>query len=167
MIELQGTHNKAIVYADDSTVDAVTKGQVTALLNQESVSNSTIRIMPDCHAGAGSVIGTTMTITDNVIPNIVGVDIGCGVLVVKLDETRIDLPKLDSLIKKEIPAGFEIRNTPHKNSSAITLENLRCAKYVNIERAYNSIGTLGGGNHFIEIDEDENQNKYLVIHTGS
>ena len=101
MIELKGKYNNCKVFTD--SIDNATIGQLTALLNQESVKNNQIRIMPDTHAGKGSVIGTTMTLTNRkVIPNIVGVDIGCGMLAIKLKEQRIDLPKLDSVIRKYV-----------------------------------------------------------------
>lgn len=165
MIELVGKHNKAKVFTD--IIDSATIGQVTALLNQESIKDSKIRIMPDCHAGAGCVIGTTMTITDKIIPNLVGVDIGCGIALVQLKSNRVELPKLDSVIQKEVPAGFNIRNSEHKNCKHLLLEDLKCKKEINLDRAYKSLGTLGGGNHFIEVDTDDNGNKYLVVHTGS
>lgn len=164
IMKLTGEYNEAVVYADE--IDSATTGQVKALLKQESVRYSKIRIMPDCHAGMGCVIGTTMTVVDKVIPNLVGVDIGCGVLVVKLKEKRIELPKLDSVIHKHIPSGFAVRETRHKNCREIPLDFLLC-KAINSERAYLSIGTLGGGNHFIEIDKDDDDNHYLVIHSGS
>ena len=167
MIELRGKHNTAKVYTDN--VDSATIGQVTTLLNQECIAGSKIRIMPDTHAGAGCVIGTTMTLKDKVIPNLVGVDIGCGMLVVKLKEKRIDLPNLDSVIRKYIPAGFEIHSEPKTFKTCIDIETLRCypKANLNVMRAYQSVGTLGSGNHFIEIDKDSEDNLYLVIHTGS
>lgn len=167
MIELKGKYNTAKIFTDNVESEAI--GQLTALLNQKSISDSKIRIMPDTHAGKGCVIGTTMTIHDKVIPNLVGVDIGCGMSCLKLKEKRIDLPKLDSIIRKEIPSGFEIRETTHKYLSNTNIENLHAYKFnkVNIDRAEKSLGTLGSGNHFIELDKDEEGNLYLVIHTGS
>lgn len=165
MIELKGKYNTAIVYTDN--VDNGTIGQIIALLNQESMKDSTIRIMPDCHQGAGCVIGTTMTIKDKVIPNLVGVDIGCGVYVAKLKESRIELPKLDSIINKKIPSGFNIRDNEHKYADNTGILNLRCSHSIHYDRAYKSIGTLGGGNHFIEVDKDSRGAIYLVVHTGS
>lgn len=167
MIELRGKYNTCKVYTDN--VDSATIGQLTALLNQKSIEGSQIRIMSDCHAGKGCVIGTTMTIDDKVIPNLVGVDIGCGMVVAKLNTKRLELPKLDSIINKQVPAGFNIRSRSgrHKYWKEIDLEELHCAKHVDLERAYNSIGTLGGGNHFIEVNTDSEGNLYLVVHTGS
>ena len=123
--------------------------------------------MPDVHMGAGSVIGTTMTITDKVVPNLVGVDIGCGLIVVELEDRVIDFKKLDRVIKKSIPSGFEIRRNAHDNSKKVNIYNLRAKDKLDLERGCLSIGTLGGGNHFIEINENENYQKYLVIHSGS
>lgn len=309
MFELNGKYNSCKVFTDNC--DNETISQLTALLNQESVKDSRIRIMPDTHAGKGSVIGTTMTISDKVIPNIVGVDIGCftgdtevwcsagyykpikdlvdngrfmtdsydfevkgfvicgavakktrenaplvrvnygghsvrctpdhqflvstnssvyydsdetelkwieakdlkegmrlvaedarvmvksveeltetedvycltvedthnftikggiivhncGMTAVKLKEKRVDLPKLDSIIRKYVPSGYEVHAEPICEDSPIV--DLRCAKYANLDRAMKSLGTLGGGNHFIEVDKDSDDNLWLVVHTGS
>ena len=166
MVEIRGKYNVAKVFTDNIEETAV--GQVITLCNQPFAKGQKIRIMPDVHAGAGCVIGTTMTITDKIVPNLVGVDIGCGMHVVKLHEKRVELPKLDSVIRKYIPSGFDIRETEHKFIRQTSINNLECREHgVNLERATLSLGTLGGGNHFIELDEDKDGNKYLVIHTGS
>lgn len=128
---------------------------------------SKIRIMPDVHAGKGCTIGTTMSITDKVVPNMVGVDIGCGMEIVRLAEKKIDFAELDSLIYAKIPSGMNCRNSAHAYAEQIDLSELRCAKKVNTDFAYKSIGTLGGGNHFIEADKDDDGNLYIVIHSGS
>ncbi len=135
--------------------------------DQEFVKDSSIRIMPDVHAGAGCTIGTTMTIKDKVVPNLVGVDIGCGMATYVLEEKEIDLKKLDEFIYSSIPAGMGIRETPHKYIEKIDLEGLQCISQVNKKRAIHSMGTLGGGNHFIEVNKDDNGNIYLVVHSGS
>lgn len=160
MIELKGKYNECKIFTDE--IDNATIGQITALLDQESMKETKIRIMPDCHAGAGCVIGTTMTIKDKLIPNLVGVDIGCGMYAIKLKEKRIDLPKLDSTIRKYIPFGFNIYIT---KAQYFDIYNLKAP--INIDNALRSIGTLGGGNHFIEIDRDSDNHLWLVIHTGS
>lgn len=169
MIEIQGKYNTAKIFTDN--MDDATRSQVKNLLDQPSVQNSVIRIMPDCHAGAGCVIGTTMTISDKVIPNLVGVDIGCGMLAFKLKEKKIDLSKFDSVVHKEIPAGFNIRETPLYQFKDVNVQNLRCYQKQNCkvtEDNFNcSLGTLGGGNHFIELDRDEEDNIWIVVHTGS
>lgn len=163
MIEIKGQYNTAKVFTDN--IDETTISQVIDLCNQEFVRDSEIRIMSDCHAGAGCVIGTTMTITDKVVPNLVGVDIGCGVEVVEISNKDVDLAKLDQVIRKNIPSGFAIRGSAHDNATKIEFEEIK-AEY-NKQRAINSIGTLGGGNHFIELDVDDDGNYYLVVHSGS
>ena len=141
--------------------------QVKILCNQEFISGSKIRIMPDVHSGAGCTIGTTMTITDKVIPNLVGVDIGCGMETVMIADKEIDLEKLDKLIYEKIPSGHNIRKIPHELINEIDLNQLRCTGHVKMDRAIRSIGTLGGGNHFIEAGKDEEGNIYITIHSGS
>lgn len=165
MIELNGKYATAKVFTD--MVDPKAISQVVNLLNQPYVEGSKVRMMPDIHAGAGCTIGTTMTITDKVCPNLVGVDIGCGMETVKIAERDIDLEKLDNLIREEIPSGFNIRGEAHKYARYTQLEKLWCVNHVDIERAKQSIGTLGGGNHFIEANRDDDGNVYIVVHSGS
>lgn len=165
MFELQGKYATAKVFADAADDKAIS--QVIELLSQPYAENSRIRMMPDIHAGAGCTIGTTMTIKDKVCPNLVGVDIGCGMETTRLCEAHIDYEKLDKLIREYIPSGFSVRKEPHSYAAKVNLNDLYCVDHVDIDRAYNSIGTLGGGNHFIEIDRDEIGNLYLVIHSGS
>ena len=165
MIELNGKYNTAKVFTD--VVDEAAISQVIELLNQEFVAESRIRMMPDIHAGAGCTIGTTMTINDKIVPNLVGVDIGCGMETVRIRERNIDLKKLDELIREKIPSGFEIRKEPHECARSVDLEQLRCVKHVDLLRAEKSIGTLGGGNHFIEADRDDSGRIYIVVHSGS
>ncbi len=165
MIELKGKYNEAKIFTD--VVDEASISQILLLLNQEFVSGSKIRLMPDVHAGAGCTIGTTMTITDKIVPNLVGVDIGCGMETVKIKEKHIELQKLDKLIYEKIPSGFHVREKTHRYFDEINLEELYCYKHINPDRAEKSLGTLGGGNHFIEADKDEEGNIYIVVHSGS
>lgn len=165
MLEIKGVYNTAKVFTDNLESEAA--AQVRELCDQEFVQGSTIRIMPDAHAGAGCVIGTTMTIKDKVVPNLVGVDIGCGMETVRLKQKKIDFKKLDQVIYSRIPAGFDIRKKEHRYAANIDLRKLICQKHVNLERARLSIGTLGGGNHFIEVNQDSQGVLYLVVHTGS
>lgn len=140
--------------------------QIDELLNQEAFKDSKIRIMPDVHAGKGCVIGFTGDLGDKVIPNIVGVDIGCGMLCVELGDIDLDLEKLDKIIREYVPSGFEVHD--ERKYKFLKLQDLKCYRGLkDTKRLERSIGTLGGGNHFIEIDIDEDDNKYLVIHTGS
>lgn len=165
MLELQGKYNTAKVFTD--VVDETSIAQVIELCNQGFVSGSKIRMMPDIHAGAGCTIGTTMTIKDKVCPNLVGVDIGCGMYTLQLKEKHIEFGKLDKIIHQYIPSGFNVRVTAHRLAEQTRLSELRCLKHINRDRAEMSIGTLGGGNHFIEVDKDDEDSLYLVIHSGS
>jgi RNA-splicing ligase RtcB len=169
MIEIEGKYNKAIVFTD--TVEQKSKEQVARLCDQEFTKGSKIRLMPDIHAGMGCTIGTTMEITDKIVPNLVGVDIGCGMETALLRKSskvlkRFDVKKLDKIIKSEIPCGMNIRQVPHELSESINLSYLKCPG-INIARAKKSIGSLGGGNHFIEVDTDDEDNLYIVVHSGS
>ncbi|NLJ87572.1 MAG: RtcB family protein [Epulopiscium sp.] len=167
MMLIEGKYNTAKVFTDVIEESAIQ--QIKTLCNQEFTKGSKIRIMPDVHTGAGCTIGTTMTISDCVVPNLVGVDIGCGMEVIKVKNSHIELEKLDKLIYAKIPSGFNIRKTPHKYNEMIDLERLRCRieGNINIDRAIKSIGTLGGGNHFIEAGKDEEGKIYIIIHSGS
>ncbi len=162
MIEIKGKHNTAICYANE--VDPVAISQLIAVCNEEAFKDSKIRVMPDVHAGKGCTIGTTMTITDKVVPNMVGVDIGCGMFTVTLGKIDIDLEKFDS-VAHTIPCG---RNVWDRKIEKFDLSGLICFPSLkNTGWLERSLGTLGGGNHFIEIDEADDGTKYLVIHSGS
>lgn len=165
MFELQGKFATAKVFTDIADNESIS--QVINLLNQPYVEGSRVRMMPDIHAGAGCTIGTTMTIKDKICPNLVGVDIGCGMETVRIKEDHIEPRKLDVVIRDGIPSGFAIRSKAHRYASEIDLSKLYCAKYVNLDRALCSIGTLGGGNHFIEANKDNDGNIYIVVHSGS
>ena len=165
MIEINGVYANAIIYTDE--IEASAAGQIRALCDQPFAAGSKIRIMPDVHTGKGCTIGTTMTVGEYVVPNLVGVDIGCGMDVVRLKEKRINLPALDAFISKNVPHGRDVREKPHRNSGRIDLSELECFGKIDARRGLESVGTLGGGNHFIEVDRDEEDNLYLVIHTGS
>lgn len=141
--------------------------QINELLEQEAFKDSKVRIMPDVHAGKGCVIGFTGDLGDKVIPNIVGVDIGCGMLCVELGNIDLDLERLDEVINKYIPSGMNVHEEP--KYGFIGMDKLYCFSELKNKDNWldKSLGTLGGGNHFIEVDIDEDNNKYLVIHTGS
>ena len=161
MLELKGKRNSAIVYAEK--IDRETKPQLAELLRDVAFTDSKIRIMPDTHAGKGYVVGLTMTINRRLAPSMVGMDIGCGMETVVFEEKDVDLQKLDELIHTRIPSGSGI----HDNAGVFELSKLRCFSKINAKRAYRSIGTLGGGNHFIELGRDDDGTLYLVIHSGS
>ena len=162
MFEIEGTYTTAKCYADTIEQEAVE--QIRRLCSLESTRDSRVRIMPDAHAGTGCVIGCTMTITDSAIPNVVGVDIGCGMYTVELGRGDIDYELLDRACRI-VPSGFGVWNRPQES---FDLRRLRCAGDLkNVERIACSLGTLGGGNHFIEIDRAADGTNYLVIHSGS
>lgn len=164
-MEIQGKFNHAVVFTETAEEEAL--NQIKELCNQESMKESVIRIMPDTHAGNGCVIGSVMSITDKVIPNLVGVDIGCGMIVSIFNEETIDFEKLDNVIRENVPSGFSVRSTTHKFYNKIDVQNLKCWEHIeNKERVELSIGTLGGGNHFIEVSTFKNE-KALIVHTGS
>jgi RNA-splicing ligase RtcB len=169
MIEITGKYNTAKVFT--SSLDEHSRGQIENLCNQPFVTDSVIRLMPDVHAGIGCTVGTTMTIGKEIVPNLVGVDIGCGMetVVFKADSPHaknFDPARIDEIIHAHIPSGMDIRETEHEFIKTIHLENVRCPK-VNQLRARKSMGTLGGGNHFIEVNRDDENNLYIVIHSGS
>ncbi len=162
MLEIKGNFNTAKCFA--TTVEDGAREQIKAVCDTEAFASSKIRIMPDVHAGKGCTIGTTMTVTDKIVPSMVGVDIGCGMYTVYLGNIDIDFEKVDT-ISHSIPSG---RNVWEGRQERFDLTTLRCYRNLkDTKRLERSIGTLGGGNHFIEIDEDENGGKYLVIHSGS
>lgn len=165
MIELTGKYNRAKVFTDQ--LEEVAEAQIKELCDQEFAKNSKIRIMPDTHAGVGCTIGTTMTIQDKIVPNLVGVDIGCGMAVAKLkiDRASLNFDELDETVRKFIPSGFSIRDKAHSYKEQIDLDEVKAS--INKKRAEHSIGTLGGGNHFIELNEAADGSVYIVIHSGS
>lgn len=168
MIQIEGKYGTAKVFTRDVEQSAYT--QIAELMNQPFVAGARVRIMPDVHAGMGCVIGTTMHIVDKVCPNLVGVDVGCGVLVAELPMNReqFDPPAFDRIVRR-IPAGFSVNHEAlHLEEQEELLGQLKCLHAIrNLPRIYRSLGTLGGGNHFIEVAADEGGKLYLLIHSGS
>lgn len=164
MRKIQGQYSEAIIYTDLIEESAVS--QIKTLCDQPFTKDCKIRIMPDVHSGSGCVIGFTADLGTLVIPNIVGVDIGCGMLTVQLGKEEPDYSLLDQVIHQDIPAGRNVYDNPVIEFEK--LQDLRCLQQIrDVSRINCSIGTLGGGNHFIEVDKDDAGNYYLVIHTGS
>ena len=162
MFEIKGKINTAICYA--TVVEEQAIEQIRRMCDHEFTADSKIRIMPDVHAGKGCTVGTTMTIKDKAVPNIVGVDIGCGMYTVNLGKIEPDFAKIDEAAHY-IPSGMSIWGGSREE---FDLKALRCYEELeNLQRLERSIGTLGGGNHFIEIDEARDGTKFLVIHSGS
>lgn len=170
MITIYGNATNAIVYTVDNeqyAIDEYARKQLQMICNHVSATNSKIRVMPDVHPGKVGTIGLTMTVGSSLLPSLVGVDIGCGMTLAKIKAKHIEYQKLDTVIRESVPSGGKIRKNAHKLSHTINLNQLHCQKAVDTTRADLSIGTLGGGNHFIEVDQDDDGSFYLIIHSGS
>lgn len=166
MLELKGKYGIAKVFTD--VIEESATSQIIQLLNQPFVQGCKIRIMPDVCMGNGACIGFTANLGDKVIPNLVGVDIGCGVLTIPLGPVDIDYRRFDKVLRENVAFGFEVNSKQKKKFDK--LEDMYCYKDVvkhQYDKALKAIGSLGSGNHFCEIDEDNNGNKYLMIHCGS
>jgi len=159
---IKGKYNTAKVFTD--VVEDTATDQIKALCSKEIFKDSEIRIMPDVHAGAGCVIGTTMTIDDAIVPNMVGVDIGCGVDVYEITPKALSFDELDEAIRRKIPTGFNIRET---ELVEFDIKQFYCAGSLDQNKVNRAIGTLGGGNHFIEVSKGTDGRMYLLIHSGS
>ena len=171
MITKKGKYNTANIMID--SIDDATDKQIQDFLNHPAFANSYIAIMPDTHAGKGAVIGFTMKMNDYLIPNVIGVDIGCGMLSAKFDLSNIDLKKFDLFIKENIPSGFHIHTdngrhfTPQLNRELVDVYDI-CHKIgIDENKVFKSTGTLGGGNHFIEAGIDSRGFIWVTIHSGS
>ena len=170
LIPVKGIYTEAHIMCnqefEDSNVDQYALAQVQMICDNKASEGSVIRVMPDIHPGKVGPIGLTMTVGERILPSLVGIDIGCGMLAVKLGKIRGDFQKLDTVIRDNVPVGFKIRSSVHR-AADFDLEWLRCYKHIRSDKALLSIGTLGGGNHFIELDQDENKEVYMIIHSGS
>ena len=164
MDTIKGNWSEAKVYASD--IEDYARYQIQTICDNSISMGSKIRIMPDCHPGRIGPVGLTMTVTGKIMPQLMGIDIGCGMLVCKIKVRNIEFQKLDSVIRENVPTGFKIRKAPHCKADTGLISDLRCLRSVNVDKALRSLGTLGGGNHFIEVDKGED-GYYIVIHTGS
>ena len=165
MKTIKGVYTEAKIFTDD--VEEYAKAQVKMICDNEVAEGSKICMMPDIHPGKIAPIGLSMTVTDKVIPQLLGVDRGCGMTCVKLNKNHAEFQKLDRVIRENVPSGFAIRKEPHHMAEEFSYEKLRCVHHINRQKAERSLGTLGGGNHFIEIDKSADGSMYLVVHTGS
>ncbi|MDE6892138.1 MAG: RtcB family protein [Lachnospiraceae bacterium] len=165
MITVKGIYAKAKIFTDDA--EDYAQAQVKMICDNEIAEESTICLMPDIHPGKIGPIGLSMTVTDKVIPQLLGTDIGCGMTCVKLNKTNVEFQKLDRIIRENVPSGFAIRKEPHHMAEEFSYGELHCIRHINREKADRSLGTLGGGNHFIELDKGNDGSLYLVVHTGS
>lgn len=170
MITIYGKYSSAIVYTtnnEEYAIDDYARKQIQMICNHPSSQGSTIRIMPDVHPGKVGTIGLTMTVGSSLLPNLVGVDIGCGMTIARLKIKTLEFLKLDTLIREHVPVGGAVRKTIHKFADHLELNRLYCYSAIDESKALRSIGTLGGGNHFIEMDKGKDDSCYLVIHSGS
>lgn len=166
MLTMQGRYNTAHIMID--AIDETTRAQIQGFLDHPAFEGSYIAIMPDCHAGKGAVIGFTMKMNRYVIPNVIGVDIGCGMLMAKYPIGEISLPSLDALIKRAIPSGFSINDRVTADRGAVSEVTEVCGMIgIDAEKALRAIGSLGGGNHFIEAGFDAGGRLVLTVHSGS
>jgi tRNA-splicing ligase RtcB (3'-phosphate/5'-hydroxy nucleic acid ligase) len=168
VIKITGSQTEAKVFSNYPQETALE--QIKELCNQPFLKDTKISIMPDYHAGKGCVIGTTIQLKDKVVPNLVGVDVGCGVLTVKLQDKKIDFNQLDQVIRTYVPSGMELHTDETAgliNTSFPDVKEFKAEHILSQNRSLYSLGTLGGGNHFIEVSVDSEGHHYLTIHTGS
>lgn len=170
MITIYGKYTNAIVYTtnnEEYAIDEYARKQLQMICDHPSAQGSKIRVMPDVHPGKVGTIGLTMTVGDSLLPSLVGVDMGCGMTLAKIKAKNVECQKLDTVIREQVPVGGNVRKKIHKYADRIDLRELKCYKAIDSAKAQKSIGTLGGGNHFIEVDKDAEGDFYLVIHSGS
>ena len=167
---IKGAFSEAHVFTtnnSDTALDQYARAQLQMICDNESSKGCLIRVMPDVHPGKVGTIGLTMTIGDRIMPNLIGIDIGCGMTLGKIKGKKIEGQKLDTVIRDCVPSGFNTRKKPHRFAEDFDFSDLYCSLHIRTDKARLSLGTLGGGNHFIEVDKDTNNDLYIVIHTGS
>ena len=170
METIKGAYTSAQIFTTkkkETAIDQYARAQLQMICDQESSKDCRIRVMPDVHPGKVGTIGLTMTLGRKLIPNLIGIDIGCGMTLAQIKGKKIEYQKLDTIIRENVPSGFSIRTKPHRFSRDFYLDHLRCRNHLRRDRAILSLGSLGSGNHFIEADKDEKGNLFLVIHSGS
>ncbi len=165
MKEIHGICTSAKIFTD--SIDHYALAQAQMICDHTCAANSHVRIMPDVHPGKTGPVGLTMTFQDRMLPALLGIDVGCGMTCAVLGKKKIEYQRLDAVIREQVPAGMSIRRTPHSRAESFPYEQLECAEHIHLEKTVLSMGTLGGGNHFIEIDRDEEGVCYLTIHSGS
>lgn len=165
MKTIHGVYAFAKIFTD--TIEDYALSQIQLLCDNPAFEGCRIRVMPDVHPGKVGTIGFTSTVSRRILPQVVGIDLGCGVTLVKLKQKKAEFQKLDKVIRERVPSGFCVRSKPHRYVREFDLLQLNCIEHISVEKAEVSLGTLGGGNHFIEIDRASDGTNYLVIHTGS
>lgn len=170
METIKGAYTSAHIYTtnnNETAIDQYAMAQLQMICDHESSKGCCIRVMPDVHPGKVGTIGLTMTIGERIIPNLIGIDIGCGMTLAQIKGKKNEYQKLDTVIRDSVPSGFNNRSKAHRFADEFAFNALRCASHVRTDKAILSLGSLGSGNHFIEVDKDEDGNLYVVIHTGS
>ena len=162
---VNGVYTSANIFTDN--VETYALAQIQLLCDQQAFQDCKIRVMPDVHPGKVGTIGFTSTIGEMIMPMVVGIDIGCGITIVKLKQKKIEFQKLDKVIREQVPSGFQIRKRKHRFSEIFDFSDLHCRKAINEEKASLSLGTLGSGNHFIEVEKDDEGCLYAAVHSGS
>ena len=165
MKTVNGICTSAKIFTD--SIEEYALAQIKMLCDNEAFRGSKIRIMPDVHPGKVGTIGFTATVGERILPNVVGIDIGCGVTIAKLKQKKIEYQKLDAVIRDHVPSGYAVRKKAHRFKDRIDLGELYCCRHINESKADMSLGTLGGGNHFIEIGNSINNDYFITIHSGS
>lgn len=165
---INGKYTSATIFTTtDNSIEDYAIAQLSKLCDNIASKGCRMRVMPDVHPGKVGTIGLTMTVGDRIMPNVVGIDIGCGMTLAKIKGKTKEFQKLDTVIREKIPNGFSIRNSVHHYMDDFDFSELYCHKHINEEKALLSAGSLGSGNHFIELDRDEDNHHYLVVHSGS
>lgn len=170
MKTMNGIYASAKIFTtnnETTAIDDYAIHQLQMLCDNPVTKGSRIRIMPDVHPGKVGTIGLTMTIGTRIMPNLIGIDIGCGMTLAEIRDKKVEYQKLDKVIRENIPSGYAVRKKIHRYAEEFEFERLHCYKHIRLEKALHSLGTLGGGNHFIELDKDEDGHIYIVIHSGS
>lgn len=170
MKTVNGGYTSAKIFNTNTTeysIDEYALAQLKSLCDNEAFEGCTIRVMPDVHPGKVGTIGFTSTLGKRILPNIIGIDIGCGMTLAKVKGKTKEFQKMDVVIRDNLPSGFSLRKNMHHMADTFDLTKLYCYKHIYEEKALFSLGTLGGGNHFIELDADDEKNVYLVVHSGS
>lgn len=165
MKTVNGIYASAVIFTD--TIEDYALAQIKMLCDNAAFRDSKIRVMPDVHPGKVGTIGFTATVGKRVLPNVIGIDIGCGITIAKLKQKRTEYQKLDTVIRENIPSGFKTRKKIHRYAETFDFTKLKCYEKIRKDKALFSLGSLGGGNHFIELDQDEGDSLYVVIHSGS
>ncbi len=170
METINGAFTSAQIFTTNNNttaIDQYARSQLQMICDMEASKNCRIRVMPDVHPGKVGTIGLTMTISDKIIPNLIGIDIGCGMTLAQIKAKKIEYQKLDTVIRDCVPSGFSIRTKAHRFADDFDFSELKCANHIRTDKAILSLGSLGSGNHFIEADKDDDGNLFIVIHSGS